>query len=180
MKIYQVLNDDGYEFCHPADDNEVMTVPRLCNGTPRAASWTPLEMQLHREDEGKWLSEADSPWMSSNVLILRPRAIAALRPILLEYGELLPLHCAGAELWLYNVTRVIDALDEAASTIDRLPDGRIILVRRPAFRKEAIGDTEVFKPSHRRGESIFVGQRFADLWHSAGLTGVEFMHVWSG
>jgi hypothetical protein len=157
-----------------------LTLARGGNGTPRAASWTPLEMQLHREDEGKRLSEADSPWMGSDVLILRPRAIAALRPTLLEYGELLPLHCAGAELWLYNVTRVIDALDEAASTIDRFPDGRVILVRRPVFRKEAIGDTEVFKLSHRRGDRIFVGQRFADLWHSAGLTGVEFTHVWSG
>jgi hypothetical protein len=45
--------------------------------------------------------------------------------------------------------------------------GRIMLVWRPVFCKEAIGENDIFKLSHRRGESIFVGQPFADLWHSA-------------
>jgi hypothetical protein len=100
--------------------------------------------------------------------------------MLLRYGELLPLRCAGAELWLYNVTHVIDALDEPASTIDRFSDGRIMFIRRLALRKDVIGDDDIFKFSRERGDSICFSQRFVDLWRSAGLTGVAFHQVWDG
>jgi hypothetical protein len=151
----------------------------LCNGTKRAASWTPLLMHLIRNDEGKKLKEADSPWLGSYVLILRPRAVAALTPLLLDYGELLPLRCPGTELRLYNVTNIVPALDEAASTIDRFPDGRIMMVRRPVFHKHIIGSNDIFKLSRRPGEPIYVSQRVVDQWHSAKLTGIEFRHKWS-
>jgi hypothetical protein len=180
MKIYDSLYEEGNEFCHPVDDKEFRTIVGLCDGTARAETWKPLQMKLVRIDEGKRLAESDTPWLDAYVLIVRPRVIAALGSILLEYGELLPLRCTGAELWLYNVTRVIDALDEPASVIDRFPDGRIMLIARPAFRKEVIGKNDIFKLSHRRGQPIYFSQRFVDLWHAAGLTGVDFDHVWSG
>jgi hypothetical protein len=180
MKVYDPLYEEGYEFCHPVDRNEYLRIADLCNGIRRAETWKPLNMKLVRVDEGKRLVESDTPWLHSHILIVRPRVITALGPLLLEYGELLPLRCPGAELWLYNVTCVIDALNEAASAIDRFRDGRIMLVARPAFRKEVIGKTDIFKISHRRGDSIYFSQRFVDLWHAAKLTGVEFTLAWSG
>jgi len=180
MAIYDPLNESGYEICHPVDDDNFEVIADLCNGTPRSASWIPFRMQLHRENEGKALREADAPWLGAHVLILRRRAITALGSLLRENGELLPLDCPGTELWLYNVTHVIDALDEAASTIDRFPDGRIILVRKPVFYKDRIKGVDAFKYSHRRGRPICVSQRFVDHWHAARLTGVEFKQVWSG
>jgi Immunity protein family (Imm11) len=180
MKIYEPLRAGPYEFCHPINEDEFETVAELCNGTPRAASWKPLKMRLVREDEGEILSASDSPWLASHVMILRARAAAALSPLLLEDGELLPLECPGAELWLYNVTRVTDALDEAASTIDRFRDGRIMLVRRPVFYGDRIEGIDAFKLSHDRGEPIYVSQRLVDHWHAAKLTGIEFLPVWSG
>jgi hypothetical protein len=179
MRIYEPLYDDGYEFCHPVDDNFRLIVD-LCNGAAHAQTWKPLSMELIRNDEGKRLVESDSPWLGSYTLLLRPKAIAALHEMLLQYGELLPMHCAGAEIWLYNVTNVIDALDEAASTIDRFPDGRIILVKRPVLRKEVVGNDDIFKVSRRRADSICFSQRFVDLWRSAGLTGIEFDQIWAG
>jgi hypothetical protein len=179
-KMYQPLYREGCEFCHPIDLDQFETILDLCNGTARAKMWEPLKMELIRNDYGKELAEVDSPWLDAHVLILRPRAISVLAPILLEYGELLPLSCAGAELWLYNVTHVIDALDEPASVIDRFSDGRIILVLRPVLRKHVIGKDDIFKLSHRRAEPIYFSQRFVDLWNSAGLTGGEFDPVWSG
>ncbi len=178
MNIYQPLYEEGYEFCHPMD-REFVRIADLCNGMRRAKTWKSLNMKLLRIDEGKRLVESDTPWLDSYIFIVRPRVITALCPLLLEYGELLPLHCPGAELWLYNVTCVINALNEAASAIDRFRDGRIMLVARPAFYKEVIGKTDIFKISHRRASPIYFSQRFVDLWHSAGLTGVEFDRVWS-
>jgi hypothetical protein len=81
------------------------------------------------------------------------------------------LRCVGAELRLYKVTYVIAALDEAASTVDRFRDGRIMRVTRPVFRKEVIGTHDIFKLSLKRGESTLVSERFVGLCHSAGLKG---------
>jgi hypothetical protein len=180
MKIYQPLYREGYEFCHPINRREFIAIANLCNGNERAETWRPLEMELIRVDEGEPLVESDSPWLDSYILILRRRVIDAVGAILLEYGELLPLRCAGAELWLYNVTHVIDALDEAASVINRFSDGQIMLVKHPAFRRDVIGKSDIFKLSHARGETIYLSQHVVDLWNSAGLTGVEFDPVWSG
>jgi hypothetical protein len=180
IKIYEPLNEEGYELCHPIDDSDFFTIAELCNGAALAKTWKPLEMKLVRVDYGKQLRESDSPWLESSILIVRPRVIWALGPLLRTYGELLPLNCVGAELWLYNVTRVIDALDEAASTIRRLRDGRATLIARPAFHKEAIENNDVFKISRPKRHSIYCSQHFVDLWRAAGLTGLEFKHVWSG
>ena len=118
-------------------------------------------MRLIRDDEGKKLAEADSPWLGSYVLILRPRAVAALTPMLLDNGELLPLGCAGAELWLYNVTRIVPALDETASEISRFPDGRIIRVHRPVFHEHVVGTGREHKTAVRHARRRQLGRSFA-------------------
>ncbi|MFI5011720.1 MAG: imm11 family protein [Hyphomicrobiales bacterium] len=176
--IYKPTYRPGYELCHPVDRNDFETIRVLLNGIARAATWIPLKMQIIREDEGKKLRESDSPWLSSHILIFRPRAIAALGPMLLKYGELLPTQCADAELSLYNVTRALNALDEEASSVERFGDGRIMFVNRHVFREEVIGENDIFKLPGLRAEPIYVSQRFVDLWHSAGLKGFDFDQVW--
>lgn len=57
MKIYQPLHEDGYEFCHPVDEN-FSVIMDLCNGTVRAETWKPLDMELIRVDEGQRLTKS--------------------------------------------------------------------------------------------------------------------------
>jgi hypothetical protein len=51
MKIYEPMHGDGYEFCHPIDEN-FSAIVGLCNGTARAKTWEPLNMELFRVDDG--------------------------------------------------------------------------------------------------------------------------------
>lgn len=175
--IYRPLGEEPSELCHPIDEDDFETIVVLCDGTPRRATWKPLAVELIHEDRGRQLLPSDSPWLGSNSLIFRPSAVDALGHLLDAYGELLPLACSEADLFLYNVTRVIDALDQRASTIHRFDDGGL-WIKRYVFRPGAIDGVDVFKIPDLRASPTFVSHRFVDRWLDAGLRGLEFTPVW--
>jgi hypothetical protein len=178
--VYDPLNVGGYEFCYPVNRKDFETIALQINGESRKHTWAPLKVQLVRDNQGQKLAESDSPWAgTSSALMFRPRAISVLKSMLLKYGELLPLDCDDADLVVYNVTCMVNALDEEASIIDRFRDGRIMHVRRHVFREALIRDVEIFKIPNLRVSSTFVGQRFVDLWKTAGLKGLQFARVWT-
>lgn len=151
----------------------------LLNGRPRSSEWIPIRVELIHEDEGRELSRSDAPWLGSNALILRVEAVRKMRDLLEECGELLPLECAEAELWVYNPICVLPALDEAASSITRFRDGRIMMVDRYVLRPDVIGDTAVFKLAELEGSETFVSARFVERWKGEGLSGLNFLQIWA-
>lgn len=112
---------------------------------------------------------------------MRRTAVNALRDILDASGEVLPLSTDdGVELFVLNA-RVIDALDEAKSSIMRFPGtNRIMRIKTVAFIASSIDDdVDVFRLPHRASPT-YVSQRFVDRVKAAGLRGLEFKKVWSG
>lgn len=179
LGIYTPSGADGYELCHPTNHDDFERINIEVNGVPRRSGWRPIRMDIVREDAGTPLMASDSPWLGSHALILKRKAMASLQSQLLMYGELLPLACASADVWIYNPTRVLDALDESASSILRFDDDRIMLIQRHAFREEVIRDVDVFKIDSLRVSPTFVSQAFVDRWNASGLVGLQFNEVWS-
>lgn len=154
-----------------------------CGGFQRAAAWTPIRMRLLREDVGEygrqWQGrESDFPWLASSELVIRERARNALCEILERYGELLPLICDDAKVWLYNVTHVVDGLDEDRSRLWRFSAGGMH-VRQAAFRLNAVRGVAVFKIPQTLYGPIYFGQEFVDKVQSSALTGPDFRPVWT-
>jgi hypothetical protein len=168
---------ERFELCHPRDEADFETIHRLLNGEPRQATWNPIEVELIHRDRGRRLQDADAPWLGSHALVLKPNAAAALREILLKDGELLPLECAESKLEVYN-PRVVDALDEGASSSDRLSSGRIVNISRHVFRPDPIRELDAFKIPNLRVSPIFLSERFVRAWGAAGLKGLRFEEVW--
>lgn len=179
MDIRWPFDEQGYELCDPVDRQLFLRIPDLINGTSRRATWQPFEVEIIHAWDGKPLRYSDSPFFSTDALIFRERAIAALRPMLIEHGELLPLRCNEAELRMYNVTRVLPALDEEASGVRYAEDGYTIeRVRRYVFREDVIAGSDIFKLKNRPLSATFVTPRFVEAWRSAGLQGLEFVVPW--
>lgn len=104
------------------------------------------------------------------------RAAEALKNILRRYGQLLPL--GGEYVLLFNVTCVLDALDEQKSKIVRFDDGDILTVEKHEFVRSVIAENEIFKlPS--RSSPVFVTDGFVKQVRDAGLRGVSFELVWT-
>lgn len=178
MSIFMPSRTSGYELCHPIDEDDFETITLLINGQPRQSSWKPVAMQLIRSDRGRVLQPADSPWLGEHALVFKDSAVAVLKPTLREYGELLPLECAGVELCVFNPTRVVDALDEEASSVMRFDDGELMGITRHVFQPDVMQGADIFKIPNLRSSSTYVSDRIVNLWNSSGLRGLEFQKVW--
>lgn len=176
--VYVPLGAEGFEFCHPVHEGDFETLNVQVNGSRRGHEWSPPQMRLLREDEGKSLLESDSPWLGSDALIFRKRALQRVGAFLEEHGELLPLRCPDADLAIFN-PKVVDAFDEAASSVLRFSSGRIMHVTKHVFRGDVVAETSAFKIPNLRASPTFVSERFVELWNSAGLKGLDFKMVWS-
>jgi len=180
MKIFTPLSLDGFELCHPENQEDFETIIELINGEPRRMNWLPLKVKILRDDEGINLASSDAPWLGSHALIFRPSAIKALTILLEEYGEVLDLCCSDGVVSIYNPTRVLDALDEEASSVLRFNDGRIMRIVRYVLRPEVVNSVHIFKIPNLRNSPTFVSEKFVALWESANLKGLTFKLVWEG
>ena len=79
----------------------------------------------------------------------------------------------GSPLAPWHVTRVLDALDEKRSTLERFDSGHIMDITAHAFIAERVAGVSAFTLPMRASD-IFVDQGFVDRVRKAGLTGVEF------
>ena len=177
--IFVPMPLEDYEFCHPVDPADFETINLSINGESRGQSWHSPKMRILRTDQGRPLSRSDSPWLGGQALIFRSRVAAHLRPLLESHGELLPLECEGADVAIYNATRVLEALDEAASSITRFADGKIMMVKRHVFRPDLLRGVEIFKIPNLRASPTFVSRPFVDARESSGGVGLRFKQVWA-
>lgn len=178
MIVYTPVSSDGYELCHPINDDNFETINVLINGESRQGAWKPIETKIICEDEGQQLIESDSPWLGPHALIFRPSVIKKIGDLLREHGELLDLRCREAEVVIFNPTKVLNALDETKSSVLRFKDGRIMRINRYVLRPEVVQDAHIFKIPNLRVSPTFVSEHFVELWTSAGLTGIDFEKVW--
>jgi hypothetical protein len=107
------------------------------------------------------------------------KAQSVLLPHIAPYGEVLPVHFDEAAFAIFNVTHIIDALDEQASEIKYFKSsGKVMTIERFVFKPEVIKDQWIFKLP--QDASNFVTDRFVEVVRAAGLRGFEFIKLWSG
>ena len=107
------------------------------------------------------------------------RAKELLGPHIDGLGQWLPLECVEAPYWLFNITNLIDALDEPQSELVRFTDGGIMRIAQFVFHPKQLVDQLIFKIPQRAGMYNLVTQDFVDLVHKHGLTGFSFDLLWS-
>lgn len=180
MRVYLPKPEEGFELCHPTDPSQFEWLVTQINGAPRRRTWAPVPVEIVHEDEGKRLKRADSPWLGAHALVLRQDVAASISRTLLEWGELLPLRCGEAALAIFNPTQVLDALDEQASDVRRFSNGRVMMVKRYAFRKSVIGASAAFKIPNLRSSPTFFTESLVSAWMAAGIRGVKFEVAWEG
>lgn len=177
--IYYITDTPEYEFID-CITSEGYRIFRYFDGTPRAENWHPIPVErVLTDDDGSPLLPADLLWLSASEVFMRTREMDALRDLLEEGGEVLPLATRdGVELSVLNVTRVLDALDEERSTVERFDDGTLMFIVAPAFHESIVRDVPFFKLPHF-GSEIFAGDAFVQRVRDAGLVGIAFTPAWS-
>ncbi|MEN9868062.1 MAG: hypothetical protein RL748_3652 [Pseudomonadota bacterium] len=122
---------------------------------------------------------ADISYLSAGSLILNQKAFDVLRDFLLPFGQLLELDCQGEIEYFYNVTNLIECIDQSRS---EKQDGAIFT---EVFLPGAIPDTpQIFKDPQTARISIYINeagkQQFERLVADAGLLGARFVEAGQG
>jgi hypothetical protein len=155
----------------PADYRlfEGMNSPAL-----RAPNWIPPSVELGAGDDYQRSDKSDFPYLASNVLLLREKAVNALADMLLRHGELLPVRADdGSAMQLYHTTCFVDALNRKASEIRYFDSGRIMGVWRAVLLPEPIAGLDAFRLSSH-SSPLYVSQSFKDRVEAAKLKGLVF------
>jgi hypothetical protein len=179
VRIYRLQAErEGFRWLTLAQEPDLGLLAVL-QGMPAAGFWTtPSVATLELDFEGRTLPLPDCPVFTTAAVFSR-RAVDVLLDLLIESGEILPLGCEEGDFFVFNVIRVLDALDEAQSELKRFGRngrGRVKRIVRHAFFPERV-TASIFRIP-QKPLRVYVTQGFVDRAESAGLTGFDFTPVW--
>jgi hypothetical protein len=180
MEVYILDSDaNNHQSLALVDEDDWDLAWGKFDGTPVGESWTPLRVEIPADEHN--LPPSDFPALGY-IPAFSDRAVDSLRQILDANGEVLPLECEQGDYFAYNVTSLSDALDEAASDVERFEtDGRIMEIDRYEFRPDALEGLTIFKLSVTPDRYEYVTDQFVTSVRDAGLVGFKFdRKVWSG
>jgi hypothetical protein len=89
---------------------------------------------------------------------------------------LLPLTFVDETYFVYNTTRIIDALDEDRSSVVRFRTGEIMRIADYAFR-EKVALLPIFRIPQSRVK-VFVTDSFVERVRASALTGFDLRLLW--
>jgi hypothetical protein len=143
--------------------------------------WTRPVVEILRDNKfNKNLPAGDFPNLFlPGVPVFSLRAVNALKAILEKNGELLPLSCVEGEYYAFNVTKLIDALDESKSELKRFKSGGgIMQIHKYVFFGEKLTDATIFKIPQFRRTVVYVSDKFQRTVLDNHLIGFKFVEVW--
>jgi hypothetical protein len=106
-------------------------------------------------------------------------AVKALYDLMQPHGEILPLRHARRRYFAYNVTTVIDAIDQGTAKIERFSDGAVMSIVEYAFKPDAIGNAAFFTIPQLPRAHVYVTDVVVDRVARAELLGFVFRRIWS-
>jgi hypothetical protein len=94
-------------------------------------------------------------------------------------GEFLEMKYGNESVYAFNVTNVIDVLDENKSEVKRFKSsGRIMSIERYEFIPHLLEDQVIFKIPQQKVR-IYVTDKFVKRVNEHGLVGLEFVERWN-
>ncbi|NIB44802.1 hypothetical protein HBA55_34800 [Pseudomaricurvus alkylphenolicus] len=175
--IYRLQAEpDKYLWLTLTDENKSECLEEIREARSLKGKWTPVQVEAiveNKEDQHKLLSDFPEFWCLPTI---SKRGVKRLANFLSKDVELLPV--LNYEYYIINVTRVIQALDENRSIIERFSSGEIMNVERYWFSENELGGAPIFKLYGYHRVAIFVNEEFYQEVQNSGLTGFQFQKVW--
>ncbi len=176
MKVYMLDADSDRYKSLVMITGDLFEFARRFNGRPMERPWTDVKIGL--APDANSFPKGDFPSLIPDVPIFSRKAVIVLGDLLEGNGEALPITCDSEEYFLFNVTRVVDVLDESNSEIVRFEgSSRVLNIRDYAFFGERLFGLVVFKIP--QDSNVFVTDIFVKRVKSEGLKGFWFPRVWS-
>jgi hypothetical protein len=177
MNVY-ILDADvnKYRGIYYVNEEDVVEFNRRFDGSPMKRKWTGREKFAFVP---RRLPKGDTPGLSSHIPVFNSKAVTVLGDLLKPSGELLPIICDEEKYFLFNVTRLVDALEEAKCELKLFSDGGIMDIVRYSFLEEKLMGVDIFKLPQRPLGWVYATDAFVDGVRATKLRGFKFRLVWS-
>jgi hypothetical protein len=181
MKIFAVRCKGDQAYLYAPDEISDSCIPE----PPRSigAGWMPPTFELVGCDEYRsYLPKTDFPTLVIGTAVLSARAVDRLRHLLTSCGEILPIRCSNDpdKFYLFNVTRIINAVDMVQSEFMPLPNGAIGPCERLVFDPNKLKDALFFKTTQMGTfYELFASEAVVNAVKKARLTGFNFKLAWT-
>lgn len=172
MSVYRLKpdNDQYHNFALVEDRHSAIF--HRSNGTPMLQDWTPVRITAADTDDE--LAVLADHALLGTIPVVSDYAAQALTDILTANGELLPLVYPRRPYFAYNVTNVVDALDEQRSSVIKFSSGRVMSVDRFAFNEGRLLGHTIFKIPQLAHTHVLVTDGFIKRARQARLSGFVF------
>ena len=184
MNIYKVNhNTEQYEWLVDDTVDDWLDICLSPAGHRFKAAWTPPKFRsINAAEEGYpgILPSGDSVGLGVTEIALGTRAMSALGSLLSRFGELLPINHPGRadQLFWFNCTTLVDALDERQTIAKRFEDGGMYAFDRLWFKPQMLREAQVFMVPQCKG-FLLCTDTFKQHIEALGLTGLRFTLKWS-
>jgi hypothetical protein len=176
MTVYQLKGDvEDYQWLTMVNEEDFQIAVEM-DGKSVASAWRAYPVKVIDDELNAGALPSDCPTLGI-IPTFSQRAVEVLRDILEAHGEILPLSAETGRYHAYNVTRVVDALDEQKSEIVRFSDGDVMRVARYEFLPDRLYKIPIFKVPQLRAQ-VFVTEEFVRRVEDAGLVGFDFRRLW--
>lgn len=176
MKVWELKNSPLTDVARLvyADDADITADVFDAKGEPLHWERRP-RVEVFVEPRKKPKPRVDISALRPGTLVLNARAKQVIGDFLSQFGQLLELDVQGAVEWFYNVTHVIDCLDEANS--QKRADGTIS--KEQFFANKIPQEPALFKVPRTARTRIYANDSarslLEEMLKSAGLSGATFV-----
>lgn len=173
MKVYRLKNHVKSMVLISYND-ETHPISSDFDGESKLISWSPTRVETVSKK-----SYPDFPVYLSSKPVISARVKKEIEPFLQDEVEFLPLLHDELELYMINVTKVLDCVDWERSDIQKFKDGSLAGFNNLAFDFAKIpAETYMFKFKERASTLVFVTEAFKDLIESHKFKGLDFSEVY--
>lgn len=175
MKIWQLFfQANDYENLETLKDLTIEEIQSF-DGRKKINAWKPLAVKAMDGDK----PFGDLTDFATDIPVVSSRVIEVTRDLIQEQVEILPTICLDCELYILNITNIVDAVDYKKSQAKYFSDGkRVLRFIKLAFIEEKVRGNHIFKLVERKLTSVYVSDEFRQRIIDNNLTGFKFELVW--
>ena len=145
------------------------------NGQSKIKEWQPLALKTMYGNR----KFADIVSFTPGIPVVSPRVIEVTKDLIQDQVEVLPTICSDCELYILNITNIVDAVDYTKAQVKYFPDGkRVLRFIKLAFVEEKVRGNHIFKLTEHKLSSPYVSDEFRQRILDNNLTGFKFELVW--
>jgi hypothetical protein len=167
---------DAFQNLLAPEDSGFADLVGKFNGAAITEDFGPLKIELNPDTAD--LPRGDFPsLLLPHIPVFSRHAADLLASVLTPYGQLWPLLCEDAEYIMFNVTTLVDAMNEDDSDIVRFKSGRIMEIRNYVLNERRLNAAPIFKLPQTALMDVFVTDEFVNMVLASHLKGFSFKPV---